>query len=293
MNPTDPKPERPGQRFQDFVAMLERAFAHDDDVTIHSPLRLIDKDTGRKREHDVVIVRKTHHGDNLTAVECKDHSRLIGVQAVEGFSRKLEKTGVHKGVIVSAKGFTGTARKKAAALNIGLTTLAEANQFDWVGTKFLVGRFRTYHSIDFHVGCRPNDVGRSDPTNPIRSLHMQDGSPITSEVGQAFLNRHLPPELFAGTSDGPIAGEMTALGSGAYLIDADGDRFEAETLTLKYSVEEVETDHPFALHRFEGANGYEIASGEFDLPGLNARVLMIRSSDGINVSLNTKPKEDD
>lgn len=279
--------ERPGQRFQEFVALLERVFAHEDDVTIHSPLRLIDKDTGKKREHDVVIVRKGHHGDTLTAVECKDHSRLIGVQTVEGFSRKCEKTGVHHGIIVSAKGFTATARTKAAALNIGLTTLAEAETFDWIGTKFLVGCTRQYHSIDFHIECKP--TGDAAPVNPIQSVHLKDGSLLTGDIAQAFLNEHLPAEVFAGKFDGPRYGELTAPAEGAYLTDATGNRFDVATITMRYSVEEIESDHDFQLHRFEGGKDFEIASGVLNLPGLNATVMMIRSKDGINVSLATTP----
>jgi hypothetical protein len=64
--------ERPGQRFHNLVAILERMFAHKDGVTVASSLRLPDKDTGRLREHDVVIIRRTHHGPNLTAIECRD-----------------------------------------------------------------------------------------------------------------------------------------------------------------------------------------------------------------------------
>lgn len=45
--------ERPGQRFHNFVAILERMFARQDGMTVASSLRLPDKDTGRLREHDV------------------------------------------------------------------------------------------------------------------------------------------------------------------------------------------------------------------------------------------------
>lgn len=103
--------------------MLERAFGREKGVTIHSPHRLRDKDTGKLREHDVVIVRKSHHGETLTAVECKDRGRPVGVDFVEQFSKKNEKTGIHHGIIVSATGFAETAKTKAKALNITCMTL--------------------------------------------------------------------------------------------------------------------------------------------------------------------------
>lgn len=71
--------ERPGQRFHNLAAVLERMFAHQDGVIVASSLRLPDKDTRRLREHDVVIVRHNHHGPNLTAIECRDQGRKVGV----------------------------------------------------------------------------------------------------------------------------------------------------------------------------------------------------------------------
>src|SRR3546814_5729544 len=61
-------PERPGQRFHDFVAILERMFAHQDGVTVASSLRVPDKDTGRLREHDVVIIRSEEHTSELQSL---------------------------------------------------------------------------------------------------------------------------------------------------------------------------------------------------------------------------------
>jgi hypothetical protein len=67
------------------VAILERMFAHKDGVTLDSSLRLPDKDTGRLHEHDVVITRRTHHGSSLTAIECTDQGRKVGVPQIEAF----------------------------------------------------------------------------------------------------------------------------------------------------------------------------------------------------------------
>ena len=118
--------ERPGQRFHNFVAILERMFAHQDGMIVASSLRLPDKGTGRLREHDVVIIRRTHHGPNLTAIECRDQGRMVGVPQIEAFAKKCEKTGVHHGIVVAANGFTSTARTKAKALNLTCMELAEA-----------------------------------------------------------------------------------------------------------------------------------------------------------------------
>lgn len=102
-----------------------------------SPLRLPDKDTGRLREHDVVIIRRTHHGPNLTAIQCSDQGREVGVPQIEAFAKKCEKTGIHHGIVVAANGFTSTARIKAKALNLTCMELAEAESFEWISSSIM------------------------------------------------------------------------------------------------------------------------------------------------------------
>ncbi len=113
-----------------------------------SSLRLPDKDTGRLREHDVVIIRRTHHEPNLTAIECRDQGRKVGVPQIEAFAKKCEKTGIDHGIVVAANGFTSTARTKAKALNLTCMELAEAESFEWIGTVTIVGQFHNFTAIE-------------------------------------------------------------------------------------------------------------------------------------------------
>src|SRR4051794_29899547 len=96
---------RPGIAFQDLVATLERVLSSQDGVDIATPCYLPDKDTGARREHDVVITRRHGHHLIRTALECKDTGRTVGVPQVEAFAKKCEKTGIHHPVIVSSSGF--------------------------------------------------------------------------------------------------------------------------------------------------------------------------------------------
>ena len=99
-----------GKRLERVVAMLEGIFAGAN-ATIEAPCRrLVDRDTGRLREHDVVITWDHGHHRIITAVECRDRSRPVGVPAIEAFADKCARTGVQSGVVVSAAGFANTAR---------------------------------------------------------------------------------------------------------------------------------------------------------------------------------------
>ena len=121
-----------GKRLEKLVATLESAFAGTA-AQIESPSRrLIDRDTGKPREHDVLIVWDHGHHQIVTAIECRDRARPVGVPDIEGFADKCAATGVHSGVVVSANGFRNSARVKAAARAITCMDLAEVEGFNWM-----------------------------------------------------------------------------------------------------------------------------------------------------------------
>jgi hypothetical protein len=94
-------------------------------VKVESPKRLIDKDTGRLREHDMVLTFLEGPHELCVALECRDRSRPVGVPEVEAFWAKCQRTGISHGIIVSSKGFTKSAISKANTQNIGCLLLDE------------------------------------------------------------------------------------------------------------------------------------------------------------------------
>src|ERR1700730_6033228 len=103
---------KPGDNLQRLVTAIERATHAASNVRVESPKRLRDKDTGRLREHDVVLTFVLEHHSVLLAIECRDRSRKIGVPEVEAFSNKCARPGVHRGVMVSTTGSRNQPRKK-------------------------------------------------------------------------------------------------------------------------------------------------------------------------------------
>ena len=124
--------ELQGKALEYLVSTLEKALVDTPNVTVHSPMRLPDRTTGRMREHDVVLELKEGHHSLLIAIECRDRSRPIGVPQVEAFGAKCLDTGISQGIIVSTMGFYNTAKTKADHLDIRCLDIEEVENFEWL-----------------------------------------------------------------------------------------------------------------------------------------------------------------
>jgi hypothetical protein len=120
-----------GRDLQRLIRAIEGARAAGQPINIESPKRIRDKITGKLREHDVVLTITHEHHDLVVALECRDRSRPIGVDAVEAFHSKCRDTGINSCVMVSSKGFTRTAITKASAYSIRCLSLDQVTGFDW------------------------------------------------------------------------------------------------------------------------------------------------------------------
>jgi hypothetical protein len=253
-------------------------FAHQDGVTVDSSLRLRDKDTGRLREHDVVIIRRTHHGPNLTAIECRDQGRKVGVPQIEAFAKKCEKTGIHHGIVVAANGFTSTARTKAKALNVTCMELAEAESFEWIGTVTIVGHFHNFTAIEARVRVVENGRKVANPS----TVYTPDGLPYTGEAIQSLIMDKLPPEACNPTIRKTLNGQIVAPMEGFYVTDALSQRFQVKDITFTYALEIELTERPITLHYYAGESAaLEIASGQITFSSGQSTLVFVKSMDGV------------
>ncbi len=116
--------------FQQLVHLLEMAAAREDCRVVESVM-LPDKQTGELREVDVLI-EETVAGHNIRiAVECIDRSRRASVQWVEEMHSKFESLPVHALILVSKKGFTPQAIKKALTYGHEAYEFSELETNDW------------------------------------------------------------------------------------------------------------------------------------------------------------------
>jgi len=271
-------PERPGQAFHDLVAKLELMFAHRDGVRVDAPLRLPDADTGRLREHDVVITRETHHGKTLTAIECRDHARKVGVPQIEGFAKKCERTGIHRGILVASNGFTQTASRKAAALNLTCMELAEAQAFAWIGDVTVIGQCHNFSSVTIRVRIDERGPELQDPY----VICSADGSPYLGDDAQALVLDRLPPEVRNARSSRVHHDSVVVPMEGVYVLDASGTRFPVLEAVITYVLEIEVVERPMTLHNCAGDEAaMEIASGQLLFSEGESTVALVKTEDGV------------
>jgi len=190
---------RKGRSLERLVTVLETVLCGNEHTTIKSPLKLRDALTDQLREHDVALITKTGHHEIITAIECRDRSRPIGVDAVEQFAKKCEHTRVNHAVMVSAAGFRNTARKKAAALGIDCLDLDTAAQFNWIAA----GSFQSYRicSSKFRVVAMADPLYDDKPEKIIvrdELGEILEHGTLDKYLQQCLSNILQPPFLAAG-----------------------------------------------------------------------------------------------
>lgn len=78
------------------------------------------------RQIDVLIRSQVAGMPLKTVIECRDFNKRLDVTAVDAFQSKLVDVGANKGVLVSRRGFSGTAIKKAKRVGVTLCTASNA-----------------------------------------------------------------------------------------------------------------------------------------------------------------------
>ena len=181
-----------GKSLERLVASIEKALGRETNVKVESPKRLPDRTTRKLREHDVVLTIKQGHHLLTIAIECRDRSRPITVNQVEGFWAKCQDTGIDQGIIVSSMGFYNTARKKADHLGIRCLDIEEVESFNWLLAHGI--HFITPKLIDQNWMFIPEEDGIVKNEN--MEILIRDGNPIShailTSIAQQQLDNVLP-----------------------------------------------------------------------------------------------------
>src|SRR5262249_34320104 len=104
------KKNAPGVTLEKIVARIQQMM--DPNSTVTHNESLVDR-VGNKRQYDVIIRGQFGGRPVLGIIECKDHSRKKGPDAVEAFAKKTENLRANLRIMVSKKGFTEQALKLA------------------------------------------------------------------------------------------------------------------------------------------------------------------------------------
>ena len=111
------------------VAKIQKQLAPDAEV-LHD-VKLDGRKSKRKRQIDVLVKEKIGQYPIQIIIDCKDHARPVDVKGVEEFYGLFSDVGAQKGVLVSPKGFTKTAKTRAEELQIDLYSPVDTNPHKW------------------------------------------------------------------------------------------------------------------------------------------------------------------
>lgn len=177
---------RKGRSLEILISHLERSLNDKDNVEIESPKSIIDKTTGKMREHDVILKFKSSHHEILVAIECRDRKTKVGSPEVEAFRQKCTDTNIDKGIIVSTKGFTRPGQKKAKHHNISCLDLNAAESFNWLLAPGLV--LSSINIIHKQLTIIPERDLKKDIDE--YKIYNDDGVEVTNEIlGNNVVNK--------------------------------------------------------------------------------------------------------
>jgi hypothetical protein len=256
--------------------MLEIILAGTDAKVEAPSRRLLDRDTGKPREHDVLITWDHGHHQIITAIECRDRSRPVGVPDVEAFADKCASTGVNSAVMVSARGFRQTARTKAKRRAITLMDFSEVSQFDWGGTVTFVGYQRQFGMMK----CRPMFLGGSPGT--ILGIYNPSGERISDkEVMQVVMDGVGQAGDLKDEDGVTWRVNFTIVTPGCSAMDVTGKMWPLDHIYVETEFTVVKTVSPATKHEYVGGGArYTIASTDAPVGDRDGKLLMIRRDDG-------------
>lgn len=272
---------RRGRSLERLIASLEEALGRHENVTVKSPQRLPDRTTGKPREHDVVLNIKQGHHSLVVAIECRDRSRPITVNEVEGFWAKCQETGIDQGIIVSSKGFYRTAREKAAHYGIRCLGIEEVESFDWLLAPNIHRMTKSLIHTDWTFF--PEEDGIVDRTN----LELLDvnGNVVTESVltGNARQQLDKLPHPLEPTESSELRVRFEGQGLVLRNIESGAQTpLKFAIATIRYSV--VEELIPFRLVQYRDNEAEEnitdAAIAELNLGEQSGRVVIHQQGAG-------------
>lgn len=277
-----PKPKasasKTGRWLEKIIEMIELQANGRDGIKVEARKRLRDKDTGRKREHDVVVTMTSgHHSPMIIALECRDRTRPVTVDAIEAFHTKCARTGVHQGIVVSSTGFAETARVKASAIGIRCLELNAAEQFDWCQAPgiFIKGKRL--------VESRLSTIPDGEPVFPAK---LYEGEvEITAEkitqLGVNMCNTINVENVDQAMFGKPFAQTFYDENPNFHIVDANGTRIAVKRIQIDIAFVIEESFVPFTFHTYDdpASSGSlsEAASARINIGGQEYAVVIAGS----------------
>lgn len=120
---------KPSRELELLVQRIQQQLAPDADV-LHD-VRIEGRRTNTKRQIDVLVKQRVGQYEITIIIDCKDYKHPVDVKGVEEFYGLLDDVGAQKGVLVCPSGFTSTAKRRAADLQIDLYSPVDTDPHKW------------------------------------------------------------------------------------------------------------------------------------------------------------------
>ena len=212
-------PKAKWKRFEDLAASIQRDLAPG--ATVNQNERIRGRRTGVLREVDIAVRQHIAQYDLLIAIECKDYQRKVNVKDVEGFIGLADDVGANQAAMVAARGFTETAKTRAAHAGIRLFRLVDAEAHDWQSYISMpaIADLRQIKSFSLRFSTT-GQFRLAAQDFQAMSLYRQDGS-LIGVVGNLILDRW---EADAIPEDPGVHAEIPLTDEPTY-INTDGDLY--------------------------------------------------------------------
>lgn len=268
---------RKGRSLEILISHLERHLHENSDVTIESPKFLVDRTTGKKREHDVVLTFKHENHDLIVAIECRDRKSKVDSSHIEAFGAKCRDTGVNKGVIVTSNEFTKPALEKAKHLNISCFDISQATSFEWLS---IAGIHLVYKRLlDIKITINPKKDFKRKPK--IYEVCDGDGNKYTDDIWLQNIKNHFSKEK---TSTPPPPGIYNGVivfpGTNIYIKTSKrGKLREVKDVVVKVKIEVLMKLVPFNLIEYKNIEDNKIIStaavADIDIEPFKGKLVMV------------------
>ena len=283
-----------GRNFETIVAAIERVTDIDPTIKVQSPYYSTDRVTGSKREHDVGIILSRNRREIVIALECRDRSRKVTVNEVESFSHKCRDTGVHKGCIVSSKGFTEDAIVKAKHLDITCYSLEEVQDLSWLSMGTIDSCSLSIKSNNWvlipqeNLKVKPVKIHIEDSKGTRVELQQLDAA-VKAEIDKRNdINRNV-----SGTYHFPYRFEL----SGFYLCDDESGvkhplKHANVSVEVEIKVTPIMISKMLYKDEMNSVNVIEAGIAPIFGDGISGDLMFVSGSDGITVAFCPSPKNE-
>lgn len=205
-------------------------------LTVNQDFTKIEKDVwldgeDGKRQIDILMTADIDPCKTRTIIECRDYKKKLDVTHVDGLHSKMQDVRAHQAVIVTRKGYSGTARKKAKRLGISLFTLDEAKESDWEFAKRPPVFVKELSAINFNLSSEMHlDKERTFPMG---------WEYVINDINLSELFQSLLLEKKLSIEFGRILEwDVSEISSPHFVRDADGTKIIIKNLKVNYEIEE-------------------------------------------------------